>query len=268
MKGNIVVVIPIYKSNPNSNELISFRKCIQTLSNYSITIAYPENLDITEYTKEYPNLYKVKFNKDDFNSISSYNKLCLSKRFYQEFQTYEYMLIYQLDAYVFKNDLETWCQKGYSYIGAPWFENFDSSENSTTLWAVGNGGFSLRKITDFLAVYKSKKKIFSFNFLWEKYQGYSFQKRISRLPKILGQYLFKNNTSHLYELFGENEDHFWSFHAQKLNPNFKIPPPSEALKFAFECNPKEMFKQNNDELPFGVHAWEKYNPQFWKKIII
>ena len=30
------------------------------------------------------------------------------------------MLIYQLDAYVFKDELLNWANKGYDYIGAPW----------------------------------------------------------------------------------------------------------------------------------------------------
>jgi len=41
----------------------------------------------------------------------------------------------------------------------------------------------------------------------------------------------------------------------------------EALGFAFENVPEELYKLNNDQLPFGCHAYEKYSPEFWAKFI-
>tara|TARA_B110000037_G_C16867071_1_gene402483 strand:- start:329 stop:544 length:216 start_codon:yes stop_codon:yes gene_type:complete len=67
-------------------------------------------------------------------------------------------------------------------------------------------------------------------------------------------------------MFGENEDHYWSFHAKHLDNLFTIPTAEEAVSFAFECNPKKMFELNNQELPFGIHAWEKYDLKFVKSI--
>jgi hypothetical protein len=83
------------------------------------------------------------------------------------------MLIYQLDAWVFKDDLMKWCNKGYDYIGAPWFEDFGSYEKGKKLWRVGNGGFSLRKIKYFCKVLSWKwpvikpkiKNLFNVHFL-------------------------------------------------------------------------------------------------------
>jgi hypothetical protein len=37
----------------------------------------------------------------------------------------------------------------------------------------------------------------------------------------------------------------------------------DALEFAFERYPRKCFKLNNHNLPFGVHAWEKYDKSFW-----
>lgn len=43
--------------------------------------------------------------------------------------------------------------------------------------------------------------------------------------------------------------------------------PKEALEFAFERFPSEMYKITG-KLPFGCHAWEKYEYEsFWKKFI-
>lgn len=43
----------------------------------------------------------------------------LSAEFYDRFAAYEYVLIYQLDAFVFADRLAEFCQMGYDYIGAP-----------------------------------------------------------------------------------------------------------------------------------------------------
>jgi hypothetical protein len=39
-----------------------------------------------------------------------------SKQFYERFVAYDYMLIYQLDAYVFKDELDDWSAKGYDLL--------------------------------------------------------------------------------------------------------------------------------------------------------
>ena len=45
---------------------------------------------------------------------------------------------------------------------------------------------------------------------------------------------------------------------------FRVPDPLEALQFSFEVMPEKMLIMNNGRLPMGVHAWNKYNPEFWK----
>jgi hypothetical protein len=47
----------------------------------------------------------------------------------------------------------------------------------------------------------------------------------------------------------------------------KLPNWKEALAFSIEKNPQIGIKLLGGTLPFGCHAWEKYNPNFWKKYI-
>src|SRR5690606_24654874 len=89
---------------------------------------------------------------------------------------------------------------------------------------VGNGGFSLRKI--------------------------SSHKRWSFLTRFLFKWLPKN------------EDIIWS-----LFVPFKKPSSREALLFAFELQPSRSFELTNHQLPFGCHAWQKYEHGFWEKYI-
>ena len=90
-----------------------------------------------------------------FADISGYTKLLLAKQFYQAFADYEYILIYQPDCLVFSDDLEYWCAKGWDYVGAPWFRDHENDPTGG-LWAVGNGGLSLRNVSSALAVLRSK----------------------------------------------------------------------------------------------------------------
>lgn len=86
----------------------------------------------------------------------------LSVNFYRSFKEYEFMLIYQLDSYVFRDELLDWCEKDYDYIGAPVhnfiLDNFSQRIDIATL----NGGFSLRKINSALRVLSSFRFIYSF----------------------------------------------------------------------------------------------------------
>ena len=65
-----------------------------------------------------------------------------------------------------------------------------------------------------------------------------------------------------------NEDDFWSGVLDNSNYAMSKPNPSEALRFSFERFPKELFALNGDSLPFGCHAWKKYQyEEFWKEYI-
>lgn len=231
------VVIPVYKSSLNDNELISLKRTVSLLYNYDIILVGPENLDYSIYIKEYKDFKIELFRSAYFNNISGYNQLMMSSSFYDRFKNYDYILICQLDAYVFKDELLEWCQKNYDYIGAPWIVAPPTVSNNKKplidfakkmVGTVGNGGFSLRKVKTHL-----------------------------RISKTLS--LFK-------KFFPKNEDFFWCYIVPKFF-KFKRPTASEALNFAFELAPALSFKKNNKQLPFGCHAWEKYEPEFWKDYI-
>ena len=65
------------------------------------------------------------------------------------------MLIVQTDAWIFKDELQKWCNMEYDYIGAPWchlcknVHNCNYEEVADQKSIVGNGGLSLRYIKKF-----------------------------------------------------------------------------------------------------------------------
>ena len=140
-QNKAIIVIPAYKSNISEIESVSLRRCLLVLKNYDICFVSPYGLNMDVYRSilsDYQICFNVmSFPSHFFDSVKSYNKLMLTHDFYLRFCEYEYMLIYQLDAYVFDDQLAYWCNKGYDYIGAPWFQS-----NGNLCSICGNGGFS------------------------------------------------------------------------------------------------------------------------------
>lgn len=266
----VSIVIPIYKE-PTADEIISLCRCCEVLYSYPMTIVAPERLSLTTYLalwSSYGLTFDVEyFNCKYFKSIAGYNRLMLSQEFYLRFTDYEYILIYQPDAYVFRNDLEKWCEKGYDYIGAPLVGTHLDQEYYPSLpMRVGNGGLSLRRVQAHLNYFEGKKNVFNSKqiieriSLWEKPHTRVFV----WMMMMIG---WKNKPLSLARNWRYNEDDFWSGVLDNSHYALKKPLPNEALEFAFERFPKKMY-ETIQKLPFGCHAWRKYQyEEFWHQYI-
>jgi hypothetical protein len=257
MKKTVKVLIPIYKSYFGELEEKSFLQCIKVLNDYEIVLVQPEGLDNSYITEKFKNITVESFPKHYFQNIEGYNELLLSSLFYERFLDSGYILIYQLDAFVFKDELKEWCQKDYDYIGAPWiaslkksiwskitnsiariFRSKSKNNREQIFFKVGNGGFSLRKTASHYSIAKENKS-FILDFLSDK------EKKIYAI-----------------------EDVFWSLKASEFDKNFKIPDYKEALNFAIDRKPKLAMSLNNNKLPFGCHGINKPKViEFWKPIL-
>jgi hypothetical protein len=266
LKNLVNVVIPVYKQRLTINERSSLNQCVKVLSGYSITLVSPKGLDLMEYYVVYPDFKIEFFDIYYFKSLQGYNKLLLSKKFYNRFKAFKYILIYQLDAWVFRDELKYWCQQNYDYIGAPWFEGWDKVSFNTEFIGVGNGGFSLRKV-------KTYKWFIVNPFLWINksslliniYKG-GYKDLLLIIPRLLRR-LYNNNLQITRRKFSGNEDYFWSIVIGANFKDFKMPDEIEAAKFSFEMNPERLYKITGKNLPFGCHAWNK-NLQFWGRHIL
>ena len=149
-----IIVIPVHKATPTDDELLSLQQCALILKSHPICIVCPDGLDVSFYSdilsSTRTNWTIERFYPRFFEGIKGYNLLMLDKAFYKRFAEYQHMLIYQLDAWVFRDELDEWCSKGYDYIGAPWIEK--DNKGNMTLACVGNGGFSLRRVQHFIDV--------------------------------------------------------------------------------------------------------------------
>ena len=226
----VAVVIPVYRSEMSNFERISLQQCIRKLGHYPIIVVKPQSLDVSHLKTFHSNFEIKSFDDAYFEGIDEYNLLLTQPEFYQSFEKYKYILIYQLDAFVFKDELEQWCKKGYDYVGAPYINPNGSAQSITDLKKpLLNGGLSLRNVQASL-------------------------KLIHLYKQIYGQW-------------PGNVDMLFSLHSTRLfvfRPFMKLPDLNKALAFSFEQFPDHCYELTQHTLPFGCHAWEKYNLNFWR----
>ena len=259
-----IVVVPIHKLNPNKWECLSFEQCCRILEGHPICIVTHHEIEIKNY-QNIASKFGIKllieyFNPCFFASISGYNRLMLDKSFYSRFSSYQYMLIYQLDAWVFRDELDYWCNQGYDYIGAPWIKK-NETDNTFQFDGVGNGGFSLRRIQHFIDVLSYKGPV---------RDGSKLNLRPSlknKIYKFLYAHGYQNTIAYLKKDETLYEDIFLSIFLSDTKLRANIPTPEIASQFAFEKEPSYLYSKNH-KLPFGCHAWQKYEfTTFWQQHI-
>lgn len=238
-----VVVIPLYKEFLSTYEQISLMQCNKVLKQYKKVFICPQGLNYSSYEDLLNGEVKY-YSQEFFRSVESYNDLMLQRFLYEDFLPYDYMLIYQLDGFVFFDGIAKFLDMDLDYVGAPWLDgmrvyryNFKGVCMLSRLLPnifkyidvfVGNGGVSLRRIESFCR-------------LFDLYEG-----QINK---------WRYNEDVLYGYLGT------------MRPNtFRLADIATALQFAFETNPQECYEKNNFQLPCFCHAWEKYDIGFWRKI--
>lgn len=278
MQEQVCITIPTYKQfgELNKYEVISWQQCLRILGRHPICLVCPPAIDPAPYIADAAlqgaTCRHEYFAAAYFAGIDGYNRLMLSRQLYRRFERYEYMLVYQLDVFVFRDEIAQWCAQGYSYVGAPWFEGYHPTPEHTKLWQVGNGGFTLRRIPDALralhtlALAQDWATVVREHFRAGRLRGYT------QLPTLLKALLLGNNTHWALNDFERHrqwhqEDYFWGVICNSRFPWFKVPTPEQALAFGFEVQPAIMYELNQRRLPMGCHAWEKYGTDFWKPLI-
>lgn len=152
-KEKCCIVIPIYKNDPTDDEIESLKQCIKIFgTKYDIYLVRSTSVTDDRSYYDVVDNYHFKPIELDFydGSYKSYNDMCLDRRFYFMFLKYEYMLIYQLDAWVFEDKLDYFIDMGYDYYGSPWPYTYTDQDKFTQDYLLaekktGNGGLSLRK---------------------------------------------------------------------------------------------------------------------------
>jgi hypothetical protein len=264
--ASVAVVIPIYQPFDalTENEKLSLRQVEKVLSSRDIFLIHPPSVDIRPYCQFFrsvtvnPAVFPARF----FGSVWRGHKMGVSYELYNRFSDYDFMLMYQTDAFVFADELDYWCERNLDYIGAPWFLGYHNPSYPLKFVGVGNGGFSLRRISSFKEIAR-KRAFVQLHLGLHKLYAFLYGNRHLLLRKILGVDL----TLKLIHSMKGPEDEFWGMTAPRYFKWFRVADPNEAIRFSFEVKPEDLYKINDGKLPFGCHAWEKYDPDFWRPFI-
>ena len=265
------VLVPVYSNLLTNDEEIALTSIRRHLSGYGISFVAPESLDLSgiqrdgEKAERFPDVF--------FYGIEGYNRLLKSSLFYKRFESCEYILIAQLDCLIFSNNLEDWIERGWDYIAAPWFRGF-ATDHKSGLWRVGNGGLSLRRVESYLRVLRQQVVSDSIYPRWGhcawkppvESMEEGVYKKISALYG-LNPFAKKHSVEKELQHFPYNEDVLWAIEARKFDPSFKVATAEEGLSFAFEVSPRWSFEKTGGRLPFGCHAWARYDRDFWEEVL-
>lgn len=283
-RHQVLVGIPIYKPETDAAETASLRQVFSVLERHKIVFITHSQLDVGFYQTQFPSASYSFFSPEFFASMDGYNRLLLSRDFYLRFHDQEYLLIYQTDAWVFRDELAYWCRQGFDYVGAPWFDNPDPAV-SMKMNQVGNGGFSLRRIPGVLRWFLVRDRMEGLRYL-KAAQGAGktalrFLTTIRMLSDKTGRFdvveqLYQGKVSVFEDLFWSGGT--WEEYKDGIKDlrglfllflpwlfwTFRKPTARRASRFAFEMQPRTLYDLNRQTLPFGCHAWAKWQPDFWK----
>lgn len=145
----IIVVVPYYKTELELSEQYALNRIKTVFKNRKIVFVGPRSI-VPSYLDGKDKI--MKFDDSYFDSVQSYNSLLLNSIFWQKFSLYKYVLICQLDVFVFRDELSFFCSLDYDYIGAFWPNGIMNRMRRNDILYVGNGGYSLRKVQTCLEI--------------------------------------------------------------------------------------------------------------------
>jgi hypothetical protein len=263
-----IVVIPVHKPHPTPDETVSIRQCGKVFHDRKIAFLAPEGLRLQTYFSLIPRASVFRVADKWMGSISSYNTLMISMEFYELLNNYTHLLIHEPDAIVLRDELDSWCVQEIDFIGAPWFEGFSFARYKNDVYpiGVGNFGLSLMHLAAVRHVLRSKNRWYTFHKiprdLVKGILGNQSALRRSLLGLGVGGEL-----RNAWRLYRATCDHFWCCVVPENFEGFRVASIEQALRFSWEVLPRRCAELTNGALPFGFHAWAKYDRAFLSSLL-
>lgn len=214
-----------------------------------------------------------KFARKFFGSVIAINHMLYDPGFFKAFEDYQYILIYHLDSLAFSDQVDKWCQMDLDYIGAPWVPCPDAPW--VTEARVGNTGFGMMKVESALKVLYNRYQRYPGTYWLDMFTRNSrrvrplvrmMRKLQPHFPrsKIMNALVSEWDKMQNPDPHGRVGDMFWSDQAVTYLPEYKVATLEQGLEFAFEVAPEKCFQMNGGKMPFGCHAWARYDRGFWE----
>ena len=269
----VAILIPLStRSDLTPDERISLNHLERYLGHYDRFFLAPEGLPL-----EFPEHQVKRFAKKFFGSVGAHTRFLYWPGLYKAFLDYDFIFFYHLDALAFSDQLEQWCDAGFDYIGPPWLTCSDTPW--VTRARVGNCGFCLMRVESALKALRNRYRA-SPSMLWLDL----FTRNCDRLGPVIDLLRWLQPRFPVSKLVNRpleeldkmqnpgphnvNTDIFWSDRAIRYLPEFKVASFEEGLKFGFEAAPRTCLELNGGRMPFGCHAWPRYDRKFWEPFLI
>ena len=265
----VAIVVPLsLRTDLTDDERISMRHLLHHFGQYDKFLIAPKGQPV-----HFQGFQVKYFSRKYFGSGVAHNRLTYAPQFYKAFQDYRFIFFYHLDSLAFSDQLPYWCNTDIDYIGAPWLQCED------TPWVdrprVGNGGFTLLRVDSALKVlanrYRQEPWRSVHDLVDQNARSLSPMARLAiKLVSTLGWKTMRDRLELEWDrierpwAYSLNNDLFWADQAVTYLPGFKVASIEEGLRFAFEAVPRTCFEMNNRQLPFGCHAWTKFDRSFWE----
>jgi len=264
----VAIIVPLPSPVLGADDKVSMRHLRAHLDHYDKFLLVPRGMEV-----EMPGFSVIDLDHKHFGSAANHNRMLYLPEFWELFSDYEFVLMYHLDALVFSDQLLDWCDKGYDFIGAPFIQCSDSPW--VKVERVGNGGFALYRVPSVLKVlwnrYRQRPSKYyeDHHWKWIEMQRKILKPLRASVPQSLRGELTAplRKTVKRLDHIEANElgnDSFWADEAARYLPGFKVAPFDEGLRFAFEVCPPLCLERNGGEMPFGCHAWARYDKTFWQ----
>ncbi len=245
MNGPVPVITPTHKESLSPIEIRRLKLTLKSNPNSVHFFVTPSGMSSRKLLSDFPDSSILPKPPEFFTSVNSYNSLMLSRDFYSDYQSHEYILIAQTDAFVVR-DIAPLTTMGYPYVGASWNPSFVLTPIGRRIFVNrkfpkciksfelqgGNGGLSLRNVSVMLEVLKRGSNL---------KESKSFLKEdVRRINEDLA-------ISYLCTRFG-----------------YKIPERDILNKIFVETNFRETYRYDS---VYGFHGLDKQQPELEKELI-
>ena len=211
---------------------------------------------VVDPLKDYA-LHDLDFNENkifvELNALKSldhYTRFMKKRDLYERFINYDYLLVWQDDAIVLNAKALQGREIEYSFIGATITKQISGVEHKY----VGNGGLSLRKTDDHLNALSKKLNLKEPKWFTRQSLRNFIAFQIEKIALFLG-----------HSILNYNEDFFWC--CLLKDNNYSVASTTQADDLFWEDRLSKFMLQDLVDLPFGLHAWEKYSSPENKRFI-
>ncbi len=267
------MVVFTHRPDVSPWERVGLDQCAAVLGRHDLHLVCPRGMPTDAYEALLPGLRIVHVPPRRMAGYLAYSDLKTSSMLFRHFgERYRFTLCHEPDVFVFRDDLDEWCERGYHYVGAPFWKPSPEPGGEPFMPGGGNSGFSLRDNDAHVRVNRTLRLLERPTSFRRAPAGSSLATRLRDVPLVTLKALGIGNSTNEwlrnpYLRWRGNtyyEDVFWSQMVPLVLPWFRVADPLTSLEFSFELEVERCFELAGGRLPFGCHGWYRFALDVWR----